>query len=427
MGNKKGVLFLLLLISILSMILPVLSLEITLSKESYSPQETLQAEITGNFITLRNENIFIYKEGVPRPNPVISWFTKQEDAYYFYALLPNQEGNYSLRIENSQYTTGGELKNDPIIKNFIIKKSNQSALSINPGFIVADKDFSIKVKSLYSNQKITATLESSNQSQTLNLIEDNEKTLDFSISGANYQKTNLKIGNYNIPVFILKTIIPPEAKELNFIPPELKAIVTSGENYFFKIVLENSGNKNISDIKLSNNLNAVINPDAIPLLGSLEIAVINITLPVPENSKNNLSGEIKAEFGGKTQTLNVFFEITSNKTKVNLTGTTITPDLSCKDKGNLCVYPETCDRETTESLEGPCCLGNCIEEKAPSNFNWLIGVVLIAVIVLVLYFVYKKSKQNQKLKSSEDILKERTKRFNERMSGEEVSGKVGRI
>lgn len=405
------------------------SIEITLAKDNYYPHETFQAEITGHFISLKPENIFIYKNEVPRPSPIISDLTEQESKFYFYAQLPKEEGNYSLKIKNAEYTVEGELKTDDLVKSFTIKKSNQSlsVLSINPGFVVATEDFSIKIKSPFKNQEITTNFEAIGETKNLSLIEDEEKTLQFSIAGAGSGKTNLKIGNYNIPVFIIKYTPPPERKELNFIPSEIKAIVTPGTDYFFKLILENSGEKNLTNIKFSNNLNAVIYPDLIALLPKGERKVINITIPISQKAKNNISGQIKAEFENTFQTLGVLFQITKNQSKVNLTGTTVTPDLSCTKIGKKCVYPEKCTGQATESLEGPCCLGECIEKKE-TDYSWIFGVILLLLLIVIVFFLYRKARQKQKPKSTEEILKEKSEKFNERMNpSEEVRGKLDRI
>ena len=42
----------------------------------------------------------------------------QNNIYYFYAILPNREGNFTLRIKDALYSTAGELKTDEIIKNY---------------------------------------------------------------------------------------------------------------------------------------------------------------------------------------------------------------------------------------------------------------------------------------------------------------------
>ncbi len=419
------VLFLLIIVLTIQ---PAFAIEITLSKDIYQLEETLQAEISGNFISLTAENTVIYEKGIPRITPVISDLTKQGDKYYFYAVLPNKEGDFSFVIENTGYVLNGEIQTDPLIKNFTIKKGNQSYLSINPGFIVTSKDFSLKLKSPVNNKLITATIEATNQSKTLNLIEQEEKNLDFSIAGINSKRTNIKITDYNIPVFILSSVISPDKQELIFSPEKLKATLTPGESYLFKISIANFGNKNITDIRLLNNLNAQISPEAVPLLKKGEITVIDVTVPVPADSKGNLSGEITAQYGAELKKIEVFLEITKNQSDVNLNGTTAIPGLKCEGRGKICVYPEKCTSETTESIEGPCCLGDCAEPKPPADYGWIFGLALLAVLGLVAFFLIKKARR-KKPKTSEEILEEKTQRFDKRMNPkpEEVSGKLGRV
>jgi len=150
-----------------------LSLEIKMSKDSYQPRETLQAEISGNFISLKSENIMIYKENKVHSEPIIQGLTKQDRVYYYYAVLPNQEGNFSLRIENAEYIKSGDIVSDTIIKNFTIKQTNESSQSINPGFIFTKKDFSIKIKALNKDQDISISFE--NYTYNIFLFEEFEK------------------------------------------------------------------------------------------------------------------------------------------------------------------------------------------------------------------------------------------------------------
>lgn len=423
------------LLSILIIILfmPFISaIEITLTKETYSPYETLQAEITGHFISLRPENIFIYKNDVPRSNPVISDFTSQDKKYYYYAILPKEEGNYSLRIENAEYTLEGELKTDTIIKDFTIKKTNitNSILTINPGFVVTSNDFSIKIKSPYKNQEINIVFEGSGFTKNLSLIEDEEQIVEFSIANIPQGKYNVRIANYNIPVFILKNILPPVRKELTFYPNDITAKITSGTSYFFKLILENTGEKNLTDIRLTNNIGAKILPENISRLNRFDRIVINITIPVSDNAKKNITGVVKAEYEGKTSILNVFLELTKNQSQVNLNGTTVTPGLSCSRIGKVCIYPEKCIGETTESLEGPCCLGTCnVNKDTTSSTNWIMGIIALAILAVIAFFLVKKARK--KPKTAEQILSEKNQKFEQRKAppepNNEVRGKLDRV
>lgn len=314
------------------------AVEIKLSKDKYQPMETLQAEITGNFIdSLTNNNLLIYKQGVPRSTPVISDLTKQGDIYYFYAILPNQEGNFSIKIENARYTEGGTEKTDIVVKEFEIKKTNESALSINPGFVKTSEDFSVKIKALNKNQEVSATL--NGKTQNISVIEDSEKTMSFSVANLS-GKYNLKINSYTIPIFIIeKTIIN----------------------------------------------NTPINQTNINQTTNITEPKINIT--------NKTDNEVKA--------------------------------MHCSDFGKECESNEECDGETKPSLDsGSCCVGICTEKKQTS-YTW-IGVVIIVIVLVAVVFLYLKAKK-RKPPTSEEILKSKSDKFDERMENKEVSGKLGSI
>ncbi|VVB78254.1 Uncharacterised protein [uncultured archaeon] len=429
MKEKKRELLILLsiLIIVLSLEL-VLSVEITLSKESYSPRETLQAQIKGTFISLSSDNILIYEGNKVHSEPVIKSLTKQNNIYYLYMLLPNKESNFSLRIEGAEYIDSGEIKSGPIIKPFSIMKTNESSLSLYPGFIITDKGISIKVKSL-SNQEISVTFDGTGETKNLSLTEEKEETIDFSTLNLSSGQSNLRINNYNIPVFIFAKSSSENISDLirlDFNPPELRAKLISGKDYSFTIVIENSGNMALNNISISNNVNATIFPYTIKSLRPGDNVYLNLTIPVPEQIKDNLSGYIKISSQEKNFSVPVILEITTNQKEVNLTQTGVTKSLSCINIGNICIEGQECTGEITSSLEGPCCLGPCSEIKKTS-YSWLFGLVLVLIIIGALAYVYFKSKQKGKLKSTGELLKQKSNDFEERMSGKEVSGRLGRI
>ena len=346
MKKEISILFILL-------ILPsILAIDITLSKNNYNPQETLQAEITGSFISLDIENILIYEEQTPRSQPVISRLTKQGSIYYFYAILPSQQGNYSLRIEDSQYTESGQTKSDTIIKPFEIKQTNQSLLQINPGFVLTSDDFSLKVKALNNNQEITTTF--NQESQSSSLIEEVEETLEFSIQGL-AGKQDLVISSYTIPIFIIEKIEP----------------------------------------------------------------IINQTNPLLNQSANQ-----------STLTTN-FSELSDTEIEDYISDLGETESLSCYDIGRFCLVNQECDGEKIASLEGSCCVGECIEEDEEGGSSWILTGILIFVFVAgIVGFIYWRSKKKQKPESPQNILKDKEKQFRERMQqkpSEEVSGNLGKI
>jgi len=348
MKKSLSLLFVLILFAILTINL-ISAIEIKLSKDSYNPQETLQAEITGSFVSLSIENILIYEGDTPRAQPVVSDLTKQGDIYYFYAILPSQESNYSIKIENAEYTEAGTKKTDAITKAFKIIKTNASSLQINPGFISTSTDFSVKIKALNSNQEITAVF--NQKSQDFFSIEDIEKTISFSVTNLTSGKYDLKINDYTLPVFVI------EKTSINNTP-----------------------------INQTNQTN------------------INQTLNVSGLNKTEIDDYIK-NLGNKTESL------------------------SCSSIGKICLDNQECDGKTLPSLETiNCCIGNCVEAKK-SYLGKIIGVILLILIIGFVVFVYLRAKKRQKPKSTDEILKDKEKQFQERMKEDssEVIGRLGKI
>jgi hypothetical protein len=420
----------LLILIILMIFLPIISApDIILSKGSYSPRETLQAEITGNFLSLKSENILIYQGDKVHSEPVIKELTKQDNIYYFYALLPNSESNFSLRIQNTQYIESGKLKSDDLIKNFTIILSNESVLAIDKGFIVTNKDFSIIINALNKNQKISAVLEESGESKNFSLIEETQKSLVFSISNIKSRKTFLNINNYKIPVFITKKQSEIETGgNLEFVPSTLFGTISSEQDYVFKIILRNSGNKTLSNIRLSNNFNAEISPNIIDSIVSGNNSYIELKI---KKSKEKIIGDIIAEYNNKTIRVPVAFDLTINNSNVNIinAGITETDTLSCNAIGLICTEIQSCSGEIASSLEGACCKGQCIEKTTSSiNYNWIYGLILIALLLIIVAWFVIKIKKKRRFETSELILKQRTSRYSRRMNpSEEVNGKLDKI
>ncbi|MDD5192710.1 MAG: hypothetical protein PHH54_02970 [Candidatus Nanoarchaeia archaeon] len=331
----------LLALSFILFISIVSAVEIKLSKDSYKPMETLQAEITGNFIdSLAEENILIYKIGIPRSTPVLSGFAKHSDTYYFYAILPNQEGNFSINIENARYTESGAEKTETITKEFKIKTKNESALQINPGLVKTSGDFSVDIKNLYEGGKISADF--NGQASNFSLNEGAEKTIEFSVMNMDSGKYDLKINSYIIPVFVT------------------------------------------------------------------EKTIINDT-PINQTNQTNIN------------------QTNSTQPKVNITNKTEdeVKAMNCSDFGKECGDNEQCDVETKPALDsGFCCPGACTEKKKTS-YTWL-GILIILIVLGAVAFIYFKAK-NKEPPTSEEILRSKSDKFDERMENREVSGKLGGI
>ena len=429
---KKSVFVLLLIVSLVSSVSSILAVEMVLSKNSYQPQELLQAEITGNFFSLTSDNIFIFKGDKLHSEPIIKDLTKQNNVYYFYAIVPNQEGNFTLQIDGVRYLDRGKIKDEPIISDFVIEYKNTSDLSINPGFIIPGKDFSVKVKSLYKNVDVSAIFEATDESKDVFLIEGIGETLKFSLPELAPGMSRITVNNYEIPVFLIRKLEVPSEILLEFIPYQLIGTITEDKDYRFTIVVKNVGNENLTDVSFSSDLDAKIIPETISLIEPDSVEIINLTISVSKIEGESLSGKVSARIDGELFDLPVLFNITTNVTEINITDVTDikpisgTKELSCSEIGKICQGSSVCTGDTIGSLEGPCCIGQCVEDDS-GDYSTIVGIILIIVLILIIIYVVWKVKKRKKIKSPKEILKQRTNKYNQRMKGGEVSGELDKV
>jgi len=426
------------LFALILLILPMTTaVEVTLTKTSYQPQELLQAEITGNFESLTSNNVFIYKDDKAHPEPVIKGLTKQGNKYYFYAILPNYKGNFSFRVEKTSYLERGISKTDPISKNFEIIYKNTSDLSINPGFLIPNKDFKIKIKSLYKNQDITATFEATGESKTLSLIESIEKSIKFDLPELDPQQSKVTIGSYEIPVFLIKETDQPVPQiDFEFTPIEITGTIIPENDYEFLITLKNTGVQSLTNIQLSSDLDTQFIPEIIELLEPQQSRDINLKISLPKitEDQEQLSGSIFANITNNSIMLPVLFNITNNESQVQIDEPTTPSDPttprtpstsnSCSDIGELCKDDEICNGEEIESLEGPCCIGECERQKSGGLSSW-IGFILVAVVVILVGFIlWKVKKRKGKHESPDEVLEERSKKYKDRLKAKPINEEV---
>jgi len=401
----------------------VLGVDIELSRDSYYPQETLQAEITGNFISLKAKNIQLYKEGVPRANPVVSDLIKKNNVYYFYAILPFTDGNYSLVIKGAKYYEWGEITEENILKSFVIDKNRSDVvLGINPGFVVSEGEFSVGVKALNKNADINLELDGG-EIRSASLIKGFEKFFKFD-SGLN--DSLLKVQDYSINVFVMSNNegFVTEKTNLVIFPSKLKGEVIAGNNYIFDLIVENTGDKEIGLISFEGE-GISVRPNFINLsIG--ESLTINVSVSIPKKTKNIFESKIFVKYGSEEREIPILFNISD---KVALQGTSISEGLSCiQQGGKICVDDEICEGSFSPSLDGACCKGECIIKK-DSNWGMIIGIGLVVVVLGVMGFLVWKARKNKTGESPEDYIRNKVSGSKDVDAGKSkaVVGGVGRV
>jgi hypothetical protein len=264
------------------------------------------------------------------------------------------------------------------------------------------------------------------------LIEDVETKLSFSVKNISSKKIYLLISDYKIPVFILNDITPDDKpsgiQELTFIPSTLSDNVIPGKNYLFKVTLQNTvSNLSIENIEIKDDLDLNITPRKISRINGLDYVILEISVAVNKDLKQNISGKISASYNNKEIILPLDFMLTKNKSEELLSNNSITNDLSCSSIGVLCKENEVCSGKTTKSLQGPCCIGSCIMQKQ-ANVSKYIGLAIILGILAVLVYFYLRSKKI-KPKSPQQILKEKSEEYRQKINpnSKEVSRSLEKV
>ena len=396
---KKSLVILLFLI----LVLPFVSAIEFDMKTSYSQGETLIAKFSGNFVdTISKDNIFFYEDYVRAP--IQYDLTRIEDEYYIYALLPEQQKNYTLSIEDVKYYQGSKIVEDDIKKNFSTT-SELADFSLNPGFVVSSESFSLNIQNLQDSKRtIKITYDGKDTEFTLKSGE--KKSINFKIEDVN--QDNLKYiqlssdkTSYNVPVYVF-TNEPSNTIGKKGLKFEITNSNISMSTNFEKrkiIYLKNTGEEDLTNISLSltNELGSYINLSTKEITELKENSSKQIELLIKSGAdEKTISGEIKAKINGETYastmlSLNFIKDFiptnTTNEDAGNIILTKTCEELS----GKICSETETCEGETADSFEGDCCLSKTCNVKTASSMGRIIGWSLVIIILLfVTWFFFKK-------------------------------------
>jgi len=419
---KKIVLSLLLAIVCLQFISAI---DISLTKTSYYPGETLQAEISGSFIdNLIENNIGIYKSDSVHKIPAESGMVKDGNKYLFYAVLPELEsaGDYYLKIDNTRYYLNNIQTSNPLISNFTIVNTNESYLSFNPGFISATNDFSVKIKAYNQEQTVNVEFPETGFTESFNLGNLEEKIVYFSIAELNSSvKSTIKINSYNVQALIYKKlqqtsdsaeITRPIDEIIEIIPDEINATILPNLDYYFKITIYNNLFETISPIEVSTSGSQIKASTS-----SIELSDRkDITLTI--NSANSFNGKVTLKY--KNSSISIPLRIIITKSQNDVAYTTIpTNELNtCSERGGEICNSDSGERCTggseTFTSDGICCNGTCVVSSSSSGWIW--GLVLLILVGVAGYFIYKKQKQTPGKEKLSSVFQKKTDQYKQRIS-----------
>jgi len=367
--------------------------EIMLSKTTFFPGETLQAEIYGIFIDgLDKSNVALYRE---RQIPVIYDLGKVGKKYLLYMVLPEKPGNYSIRITGVKYETASGVSDEPLSVNFSIVESNLSTFSVRPGFVITSGTFTIFVKSL--KESISVDIKMNETEQKIELLPREEKKVVLSVP-LNYSTTFLVLSSgevsYSVPVFVYGKLHVNETREetprIMFIPSAVNATILKGEEWSYQVYLWNYGNETVSNITVITDSDVDVFPTSISLDAG-EKKIITIKLKAEKDLIFNITASVP-RFENFSAKLYVRINVTKNDSAVVLPEPII-PPLTCSEKnGTICSTDEICQGEEIATIDGNCCLGKCVKQREDKKKR-LIGIFLLVLLLVIVAVVGKLSKK----------------------------------
>ncbi len=423
---------LVLLIFLILLLPTVLAIETTL-KQEYQPGETLIAEISGNFISpLKAEQIQFYSGRLFIP--MIYDIAKMQDKYWFYALLPNKQRNYTLIIKQAHYFEAGEEKLQDLSFDFSVR-GNLTLFSVNPGFIITNKNFDVEAESKV--RTLTVTAEFLNSTQNIEIGAGKTKTMHFSVAGVDrFTTTSLLLiaGNksYKLPVAVFIATQTPEeitlSEDLRFSKSYINLTVLKNQEFQSTLTLLNTGQRNIENISLNlENLENIIKvqPEKIDKLEAGQVEKITLII----NSDEDRGGKLQAVSEDNSAEISLSVKTIEDKKEFEtiVLETEIVEEETCESlEGEFCKADEKCEGKIILTIDGSCCIGNC---KKQTNFAKIISLLVILIILAIIgFFVFKKLKMGKK--TSEEVLKEKSKKYEERLKTkkpEETRGKLSRV
>lgn len=391
---KKILLFILIMFFVFPF---VSSLELAMDS-NFSKGETLIASVSGTFIEpISEDNVFFYRTHVKIP--VDFEIVKIQDEIYIYAQLSGKTpGNYSLSLENIKYRIGAETSEEPVKKEFTITEE-QADFSVSPGAVFSEADFSIDVQNLQANEITISYLENS-----LKLKSGEKKKLNLEAAGFSpFVKEILEISSnntlYEIPVYI-----STESKTSFLIDPLKLNISLSTKTGNTRILtLYNTGEETIKGISLtiSDSLKDYVSLSEKEIKQLEKDASVEIELKINSDEEIEIQGTIEAKTEDLTASSMLYFNFIDDF-KPEEQPLEISIQRPCSEQGGrICSDEETCKGEKLEAKDGICCLGQCTK-ASKSNFK-IIGIVILVAIVLVMVWFYLK--KYKKVKKPVDLLK----------------------
>ena len=371
---------------------PVISAIDINMNSNISKGETVLASFSGNFLEpITKSNVYFYR-GHVRTSFDYDVARIGENYYIYFQTINKAENNYSINISGARYMVGSQVSTQQISKKFRITQETAD-FSVNPGFVITDGNFSIKVQNLQP-APIIINLETelnSGSSEGIFGFIFNGKRAEQSINLSSGQIKSLYINVEDMPETTIRTI----------------TLSTSNTKYKIPsyVILESlpAPEGNISAD--SNETNETIEEDCTffeKLFGTCgENSVQNKTQENETSNDELLSNNTQENETSNNQTSNesasdVGYEVVKigNKTVAIKNGEILNESATSKTcvqiKGDICSSEEICQNTTIYAKDGKCCVSRCVKKEEKINTKTIGWVLLVFILIIILWFFVRK-------------------------------------
>jgi len=364
-------------------------------KESYEQGETMIVEIMGNILQpISKDDVELFRGHVQVP---IDYDVKRIGRkHYFYGIAPQNENNYSLKINNLLTTVDGVTQEIDFIQNFSTTAESVD-YSIKPGFAIFEDEFEFTIN---LNRDLEKTISIDFPEETDIILNSGENKIEITSLENETGFRIIQIGKYSVPVFILELPTEPEVytTNLKIFPKRIESILLYGQTKSYPISITNEGDSEITDLVLNYNSDVFdVEPISIQTIAPNETISFNLSLKTQDEPISEIITLESDSFYEKIE-LNISYTENMNETETPYLEENYseTQGYYCSELGGeSCSADEECSSETVPTIDvNKCCLETCStsEDKSLAWLGFVIGlIILIALIVVGVR--YKKSKE----------------------------------
>lgn len=370
--------------------------------ENFQQDETIVGNISSinQSLTSSNLKFFEGRREVSFEKNIVNY-----GGNYYFSVIFNREGNFSLKLENVLYYDGDILKSTTLEKSFNIseKENNSQILSIKPGVIVTTEPVELLLTN--KGEQIVNFSYGKNNKSSLEIGETGKITVFPTEKFSLFEIKSYKI--FFIPIIYFEPsvknneTIEEKIISLRSSPKIIELSSYEGDKILTTIDLFNFGIENLTKISINSNIKFLRISELKELTAK---SSGNITLSGTASERGLFKENITISYSEKGTKEKLLIPITVYVFQINASEGEIEKSLECFDIGGKpCLENEICDGTFSETIVG-CCIGFCADPKKDSSSSkFIVGILILAFLGGIGFLIYKKFKNvkpKQKIISS---------------------------